>query len=298
MGAVNTWNEFAVECFGFEIEVCNPRQAVALSENPRIFRNIEDFWRFKEIWGESVESYDNFQHDIAFHFLTAKSLGVDGGAVRHGEAIDKDIFHKFFGQEESPHGYLKEHFEKLGPHSFNQSRHSMMLAYLVKNLDGKWSEDVSNLSYAEIGGGFGSFVRLMSKAYGFKEWTIYDMPYVLELIDWFIGKNCPEVGEKVILIPTNQRDEHMLRNSPNYDVVIGTHSWSELSMNEHAWYVNNLLPRSRYAFYVDQASWPHKTSTMDVKRQRIEAHMDLIDSMLPTADYHCPMHFYKSKENR
>lgn len=227
------------------------------SENPSNFEDVRYFWNYKIHRGNSTKyNYANFQKEFIFHFLNAPSFGRDFEAEEKAHDFDPEVFQRISSIPDSTDGY--QDFPDNGL-TVNQSRHWAMLTFLVSNLL-KRGVDLKNSNFFEIGGGFGNFVRIISKTYEFKNWIIFDIDFVNNLQQQFLRSNLvaqslrnqifDRKGKEVYLIDQNNRNTFVDSiTDSDIDILIATHSLSEFSYDEFLWYFKNLVVRSKYFLY-------------------------------------------------
>ena len=120
------------------------------------------------------------------------------------------------------------------------SRHIMMSVLLFSHLQ----EPVSSI--VEIGGGFGNWLTL-NRNQSFKKWTLIDLPPLCLLQNWFLEQqSIPKT-----LYETVSAFEYTdwASKQSSFDLVIGSHSVSELSFDIFYQYFMNVISKSKYFFY-------------------------------------------------
>lgn len=128
------------------------------------------------------------------------------------------------------------------------SRHIMMFVILFKNIP----QHIDSI--IEIGGGFGQWLSL-NKHRSFRKWTIIDLPHVSLLQKWYLEKQ----GVPSSLYETVSAFDYDGWNSgATYDVVIGSHSLSEFSMDVFLSYFNKIVMKCTYFFYCYHNSAPSR----------------------------------------
>jgi len=120
------------------------------------------------------------------------------------------------------------------------SRHIMMSILLFSEIKEKISTIV------EIGGGFGNWLTL-NRTQQFDKWTIIDLPHLGLLQNWYleeqnIDKFMYETVSALDYDEWNSKQESI-------DVVIGSHSLSELSFEDFNAYFEKVISKAKYLFY-------------------------------------------------
>jgi hypothetical protein len=115
------------------------------------------------------------------------------------------------------------------------SRHIMMFVILFTNI-----KDTIN-TVVEIGGGFGNWRTCNQHI---PSWTIIDLPHVGELQKWFLDEQLVESYNLISAF-----DYESWASDKTFDLVIGTHSLSEFSMNIFINYFEKVVKKTKYFFY-------------------------------------------------
>ena len=153
---------------------------------------------------------------------------------------------------------LDNHSENKINCDFVTSQHYIFSTYILSFLE---KENKMNINVFEIGGGFGNMRRICSSIIDINSWTIFDIdstlyfnkefyklyPYNYELTENEVFNN-----KGFYNINTNFRDNYIGNFNEKIDVVIATHSLSELDMNEFYWYYNNIIKKCNIFLYCTQ----------------------------------------------
>lgn len=146
-----------------------------------------------------------------------------------------------------------------------------------------------SLRIAEIGGGNGNMARLVgaTPSLGFASWTIFDFPVMTRLQRWYLEQTLDSDGYDVVqnldlqtaaeregrglvrLVDTHNFWNHLSEldaaeesasagdvKAGEWDVLIASHSWSELPLDTFRMYLAALGGRYRYLLYCTQVEWP------------------------------------------
>ena len=155
------------------------------------FVDIASWWRYQEMVGEAmvdVTDYARFADEPAFHFTCPYWTWGDPEATALAQHISPEDKSALFEVGDSHVGYREGQLPDKSNGDLpttNTCRHTMQLSLLLKTLrqDGRRVRDIS---VVEIGGGYGNMARLMGRAYGFKTWTICDMPFMNRLQEYYL----------------------------------------------------------------------------------------------------------------
>ena len=239
---------------------------------------------FKPIFDNASVAFDNYikehgeeelfssfrLHPEIYGFIHNGDNPPDVEAVKIAMTISPDLYNLYVSRNKHKkvlgYGNLTVRFSS---YDNLDSRHIMMNAILWNTV----KEPINRV--VEVGGGFGNWRRLNPDI---KHWTIVDLPFVCKLQDWYLkehGLTCEREVPKEI------------------DLVIGTHSLSELSWDTFEKYFYDIVMRSKYFFY----SY-HLFSTGEELVQRkialIEKYFDLV-VYIPSEDGNCANCVYKIK---
>jgi hypothetical protein len=124
------------------------------------------------------------------------------------------------------------------------SRHIMMSVFLFTKLP----ESVSTI--IEIGGGYGNWVFL-NRNKDFTSWTTIDLPHVGKLQEWYLKETKVDTSKwkKVSAYDYSECSKPV-------DLVIGTHSLSELSFELFYQYFQSVIKNAKYLLYCHHITLP------------------------------------------
>jgi hypothetical protein len=138
-------------------------------------------------------------------------------------------------------------------HNDLDSRHIMMSVICFDTI----KEPLNHV--IEIGGGFGNWLFL-NQNIGVKRWTIIDLPHVGRLQRWCLTQQniSPDTYDIVSALAYD--------NVGPGDLVIGSHSLSELSFNTFKSYFDKVIRNSKYLFY----AFNNYSLSSEMLRQKLE----------------------------
>lgn len=261
------------------------------------------FWRFKEAAGRlfCAEDYAQSQHDPLFHFLSSCWVMPEGHQSDEEAAakrINARAFEQLYAIGDARAGYLPGAIPD-GRYTRLHARHCYLLTLLIDRFG-----TLEKARVAEIGGGFGNMARLVGSSSGFASWTIFDLPFVSNLQEWFLGQTMPQLRVARNLAASEPRaDVHCvdtgdlnasLDSLGSIDVLLGTHSWSELPWDSFLWYLNNVLPRTEYLLYATQTSWP----STELVQRKLERLLEVMEPVLLDISEHGNCHNYVMRRRR
>lgn len=151
-----------------------------------------------------------------------------------------------------------------GDYNNLDSRHVMMFVVLFSNI----KETINTV--VEIGGGFGNWLTLNQHI---PKWTIIDLPHVGDLQRWALTQQDVDPS-KYELISAFKYDEWAF-NTDQHDLVIGSHSLSEFSLEIFAEYFEKVISKAKYFFYAYHNTRP-TPQLINAKRVMINTKFDLV----------------------
>ena len=249
--------------FGFRSVYSTLEEFDQASEDSNSFETGEKgFWLYKTLRGKSLVdeiSMEEFQHAFIYHFMRSPLVGPDQEAWNKAVELGAELAQDVFAVTDSPVGY-GDAFPKEPVHSIIHCRHCLMLTLLFSVIGRN-----RPLKVFEVGGGFGNMVRIVNQLGLVDNWTIFDLDFVCDAQAYFIQENCPQLtinrnsydsrSGTVNIIDQHHRNI-IKRELEPADVMIGTHSWSELPLDDFLWYYDALLPLSGNLLYATQVRWP------------------------------------------
>jgi hypothetical protein len=180
---------------------------------------------------------ENFRFSRDIYGFCINGGNIDNQALGFANNINNNLCDKFMNQPKSLLGYKGNEKEYVKVDDLD-SKHILMLTFLFnkKTIYGK---------IVEIGGGFGNMCRLCNNIISYNSWDIIDLPHMLELQRYYLENEIKDTSK------INFIDAHSNKNYINNDIdlVIGTHSVSEFSLNVFNNYFKNVIVNSKY-FYM------------------------------------------------
>ena len=200
-----------------------------------------------ELIKEKEDLFEAFRKNHAIYgFIdngdTPPDMEADGIARKinlnmYHEYKDLLRFRKLIGYGDSTPMY--------GDYTNVDSRHIMMFVIMFTNI----KEPIH--SVVEIGGGFGNWLTLNKHI---SNWTIIDLPHVGELQKWCLDQHGIDES-KYTLVSAFEYDDWASKNT-THDVVIGSHSLSEFSLDIFVNYFEKVVSNAKYFFYAYHNTLP------------------------------------------
>lgn len=181
------------------------------------------------------------EHPELYHFIMAgqhQKYQPDDDALQQAYDINRDIALAMIDKGPTILG--------SGPSVIDgvESRQILLMTWLLHNL----GTDLGDV--VEYGGGYGNCLRLIEGIATYKSWTIVDLQHILDLQMWFL-ENSNINTDKVNFIGNNT----ILDLYP--ELVIGTHSLSEFSMQDFTRYFES-IKHSKWLFYASHVTAPDR----------------------------------------
>jgi len=198
------------------------------------------------------EFFPSFRNNPGpYKFLTAiksQYYDIDQEAIDIAKTTNKLLAEQYLKKEKPLTGYSSP--AEFIPLDTVDSRHIMMNTIIFSKL----GKDVNNV--VEIGAGFGNWIRLNNNIINFNKWTMVDLEFVSKLQKWFVNETMPnDHRAQFVSIDT---DNKWINNIEPIDLVIGSHSLSEISLDIFNMYYDRIFPHTRYLFYAAHKVQPSK----------------------------------------
>jgi hypothetical protein len=193
-----------------------------------------------------------------YGFIHNRDNPPDEEAIAIAKNINLDLFNRYMERNASKKilGYSSippnAHYNEL------DTRHIMMSVILFNLLP-------PVKSIVEIGGGFGNWVWLNTGIQTFDSWTIIDLPHVGTLQKWYLDQNNIQCS----LVSANDY------KPGGYDLVIGSHSLSEFSIEVFTHYFIQIVTHCKYFFYAHHIYGPAPELIRE-KKKLIEIVFDVV----------------------
>jgi hypothetical protein len=235
---------------------------------------------YKNIFDNSIVKFNNFLqngnitqllnnfrfcHDI-YGFIDNGDKPTDEQAVKISKSINEDLYQQYYKHITNKKiiGY-GNYSPTFGNFSQLESRHIMMSIILFSNI----KDNITNI--LEIGGGYGGWLHLNNEIQNFKKWYILDLLHLNILQEWYLSSQ------------NISRDKYELYSNENYgqllniklDLVIGSHSLSEFSIEIFNDYFEKLVKNIKYFFYAYHKYLPN-INLINNKKDIIEKHFNLV----------------------
>jgi len=203
---------------------------------------------FNEIFVEGSTNYKKHGHKFENFRDTANnpmiySFCINGGTIdneslNHAKTINNKLYEKFINRKKKGlTGYkgIEDKYEEFDDHD---SKHILILTILFNN-------NINFKNIVEIGGGYGNCVRIANNIIEYNKWKIVDLPYMIEFQHYFLKNEIDDISKIEFIDGTNNNYEF---KKNDIDVVIATHSLSELSWENFDNYMKNVVSKSKYLF--------------------------------------------------
>lgn len=190
-----------------------------------------------------------------YKFLTAvknQYWNKDDEALAIAISQDSSLAELYINKEKPLVGYSSK--EKYVPIDTVDSRHIMMSTIIFSYL----GRSIGNV--VEIGAGFGNWIRINENIIDFQTWTMIDIEFVSRLQKWYIDQTISNKEKaKFISVDVNGEFDNWLDNLESIDLVIGSHSLCEVSLEIFTTYYEKILPKTKYLFYATHKQQPSKS---------------------------------------
>ena len=223
---------------------------------------------FEQAAGQKKLPFNSFRSDPAYAFVCPVGDHIttpEIEAITLGIEIDRDLFSSYLQIPKPDLGYEGKKYVALDT---IDCRHMMMSTIAFSGIE----DEIKNV--VEIGGGYGNWAYLNLKTSKYLHaWTIIDLPFVLDLQEWFLfntNLDC-QLLETLSFVEPGEA----VNNKP--DLIIGAHSLSELAWEDFISY-SNLMLSTKYMFYAFHIYWPHP-ELIARKEAFLLEHFDIIKNV-------------------
>ena len=193
------------------------------------------------------DNYDiSFKTDEVTEFTRIVGMSTEGSKgedfVKAINEIDPELFDyidKFRENDKYGDPTLKD-FGKLGKISANTLRYIMSLAFIRKH----FSTKLDNMTFVEIGGGYGGLCKVISCVVDFKSYTLIDLPAVVRLQRKYLEALGFDKGEATIYF----YDTNNINVDKEYDMCISEYCISEFDIPGQEFYIDNVIGKSKNVY--------------------------------------------------
>ena len=204
------------------------------------------FLRCEQLYNPNFD-FDGFRNSQEFFFLDNRTPTPDTEALNIGMKIDKALMEKYLQVKKSKLGYKNAPTNQYSDCDQLDSRHYMMSCFIFSYLN---SIGFNTDNILEIGGGFGNWCYINQDIINYKKWNILDIPFVTDLQNWFINKDIKDTSRiNLISFSDNTKYKNFVDDTNKIDLIIASHSLSEVNMEIFQHYVDKILPKTQYLFY-------------------------------------------------
>lgn len=221
--------------------------------------------------GDISELFNNFRRIYQIYgFADNGDKPKDEEAVSISKSIDNDLFKKYYEHITNKKILGYGNYSPINA-TFTQldSRHIMMSIILFSNI----KDNINNI--LEIGGGYGGWLHLNNSIQNFKKWYIVDLVHLNLLQEWYLSKQ--EINRDKYKLLTNDNYNELL--NIKYELVLGSHSLSEFSIEIFNEYYQKLVKKTKYLFYAYHKSLP-SIELINTKINIIEQNFDLVINVI------------------
>jgi hypothetical protein len=200
---------------------------------------------FKYIFDDATNAYKELTESKLSYFRFARDIygfcinegGRDEQSLKFAKIIDRDLYDRFIQQPKSLIGYQGHEDRYLHVDDLD-SKHIFMLTFLFNNFKRDFNKVV------EIGAGFGNMLRLVNGIINYAQWDIIDIPHMNELQHYYVKNEINDISKINFINGYSALDY----SGSTIELVIGTHSLSELSWDIFYNYFNKVIRHSKYLF--------------------------------------------------
>jgi hypothetical protein len=188
--------------------------------------------------GNRLENFRDIKNNPMIYNFMINNGEIDKESLNLSKELNEELHSKFINQKQKTMIGYKGIENIYRPIDDLDSKHILILNILFSS-----NNNFKNI--IEIGGGYGNFLRLSDNIIEYNSWEIIDLLHVLELQKYFLSNEIENTSK------ISFTDCHL--TLPDYsnkktDLVIGTHSLSEISMENFINYIKKVVIYSKYLF--------------------------------------------------
>jgi len=244
------------------------------------FASVADYQGYSSVFNVSIEGFNKCEDKAAlfksfraqrtiYGFTENGDIGPDQEAVCLAKAMNPAMYDEYLVRLKDRKAVGYEGSTQLNAAYNNlDSRHIMMSVLLFTYLP----EAVKTI--VEVGGGYGNWMYL-NQAKTFNKWITIDLPHVSELQKWYLS----ETGVNMDRWCSVSAYDYKSVESESIDLVIGSHSLSELSLELFEDYFQRVITKSKYFLYCYHNSRP-SLPLINAKKAAIESQFKIVHSMV------------------
>jgi hypothetical protein len=203
-----------------------------------IFTNAE------QAYNNSTKSLEDFKYNRKVYGFCINEELADDHSLGLSREINAELTEQFMKQPKGLTGF-KGHEDKYTPIDDIDGKHILQLTFLF-NTKRSYNHIV------EIGGGYGNMARLCNNIVQYTQWDIIDIPHMSEIQEFYLKNEIKDVS-KFRFLSAYSNVEY---SKAPIDLVIATHSLSELAIDDFCNYFNNVIKYSKFIFYGFNVSCP------------------------------------------
>ena len=228
------------------------------------------FVRCKQLDNERNENdYTDFREREEFGFLVNNNPLPDQEALTICKSINNELYNEYLNVRKSKLGYTNK--IKYTDLDNLDSRHYMMSCFIYNYFK---KNNIPLLNILEIGGGFGNWCYINENIMKYDKWTILDLDFVIKLQKWFLMKEMNNIN-KVNFVDTS----NISTITDNYDIVICSHSLSEISKKNFDTYLESILiNKTKYIFYAYHRFLPN-INLIQYKQYMLDKYFEIKESI-------------------
>jgi hypothetical protein len=186
--------------------------------------------------------FKNFRNSPSIYgFICNGDTAPDYEAVDISKKLNTDMFNNYIEclstRKILGYGDIDTKDVKFPFFNSVDSRHVMMSIVCFGNI----KHPIKNI--VEIGGGYGNWLFL-NRNVDFERWYIIDLPHVGKLQKWYLTENNIPENKFAIVSAYDYESKDI---TP--ELVIGSHSLSEVKFDIFKMYFDKVIIRSKYLFY-------------------------------------------------
>tara|TARA_B100001939_G_C16833838_1_gene569910 strand:- start:16 stop:768 length:753 start_codon:yes stop_codon:yes gene_type:complete len=228
---------------------------------------------FHELIDEAEKSYQtntDFSafRDDDFYWFIREGGELEFANLKYAFDYDSSFFSQLISVKKSFFGYSNKQDYRLIDR--DDSRDILNSTFI-------FSDNKSHKNIVEIGSAWGNVYRLVHDLVEHEKWISIDLPCVLDLQKWYLGNEISNIDK------LDFQSAHNYNVPDNIDLVIATHSLSQVTDESFDLYYDKILSKAKYIFYATNpwymGTMPHTflaEAILTDREKQIEKQFDVI----------------------
>jgi O-methyltransferase domain len=190
-----------------------------------------------QLYSKSNFLFNNFRRNTIIQTIL-EHTNYDQGLCYIKRILELGFDHNYikeFTTSDTIGNPIKYEYPQIGFANPSTLRYVFVLSDLTRKFG-----SLDNFRIIEIGGGYGGQARIIMNRYRVAQYSIYDLPSVLEIANRFLRKS--------LVLEGIYFKNALTLNSDESDLIISNYAWSELNKSAQNEYLNKIVLNSKNGY--------------------------------------------------